>query len=985
MTRFSRSGGAANRGGVAFHSSCRRAVEALERRVLLSTFIVVNTADSGPGSLRQAILDANAHVGIDTIAFGIPGVGVQTIAPASALPAITDAVTIDGTTQPGYSAVAGAPVIELSGAKAGAGTGLVLGSGQTPANASIVKALIIDRFAGDGILIQGSGDQVKGCYIGLDAAGDAAAPKRGNGITVAASQVTIGGSTTADRNVVSGNRLAGINQLAFLSLSITGNYVGTNAIGTAAVANGHEGVRVLGSVTIGGAGPLGNVISGNGYSGIYVGGTGVGGIKATILGNYIGTNAAGTAAVGNGTSPAAPYRDGVTIASGGIHVGRAEGAATPVGNVISGNEGAGIAATLAPPAEIEGNLIGTDATGNFAVGNSGDGIICAVGYIGRNQFTSGASILAAGGNVISGNRGDGVLMVAHGQAIGVGTVAGNYIGTNLAGSAAIPNSGNGVEIQASNVSVGMNLNTESSTGAGNVISGNGGNGILVDNPASGGQIVGIHIGANFIGTDASGNAALGNSGDGILIEGGVTDIIGGLPPQLPQVISANGGAGISVVPGILNTAGENTIEGNLVGTNLAGTSPLGNGGNGMEVFDKGETIRNNLVSANHGSGIYLGESGSGSQIYSNKVGTNAAGVTAAGMGNASDGVTVFRSSSNFIGSDAPGGANVIAGNGGNGVTVDSGGITQPAVDTATFNRTSENSIFSNGGLGIDLGNDGVTPNHPGGLPIQGPNSFQDFPVILSAVSEPQATVVRYQLVSPVQVVQFFTNVAADPSGYGEGQTFVGTGPGTGQTGQTLTATLPNLPVGTILSATAIGAGGNTSEFSQDVTVIPAPPTVTHAAFDPQTNTISFTFSKDVSASLSPSSVRVHNQTTGQDVAVTGVSYDPTTNAATFQLPGNLPGGSYVATLLARAVTDSSGVQLDGNNDGTPGDDYTFQFSSTSGDVNLDGAVSFDDLLILASHFGQAGTFAQGDLNHDGSVDFADLLILAQGYAHRSNV
>jgi hypothetical protein len=83
---------------------------------------VTNAADSGAGSLRQAILDANATGGADVIAFDIPGSGVQTIAPASPLPAVTDPLTIDGTTQPGY---AGAPLIELDGLGAGQGvTGL---------------------------------------------------------------------------------------------------------------------------------------------------------------------------------------------------------------------------------------------------------------------------------------------------------------------------------------------------------------------------------------------------------------------------------------------------------------------------------------------------------------------------------------------------------------------------------------------------------------------------------------------------------------------------------------------------------------------------------------------------------------------------------------------------------------------------------------------------------------------------------------------
>src|SRR5947209_1999009 len=92
--------------------------------VTAATFTVTNTNDSGAGSLRQAILDANANPGLDTIAFNIPGAGVQTISPASVLPTITDSVIIDGYSQPGSSANTdpngfnGTLLIELSGAAA---------------------------------------------------------------------------------------------------------------------------------------------------------------------------------------------------------------------------------------------------------------------------------------------------------------------------------------------------------------------------------------------------------------------------------------------------------------------------------------------------------------------------------------------------------------------------------------------------------------------------------------------------------------------------------------------------------------------------------------------------------------------------------------------------------------------------------------------------------------------------------------------------
>ena len=106
-----------------------------------STFVVTNTGDSGTGSLRQTILDANGHPGADTIVFNIPGSGLHTITPSTALPTISDPVTIDGSTQPGF---AGDPIIELNGSQAGAN---VDGLRITPGTASFQGWSSIDSAA----------------------------------------------------------------------------------------------------------------------------------------------------------------------------------------------------------------------------------------------------------------------------------------------------------------------------------------------------------------------------------------------------------------------------------------------------------------------------------------------------------------------------------------------------------------------------------------------------------------------------------------------------------------------------------------------------------------------------------------------------------------------------------------------------------------------------------------------------------------------
>jgi hypothetical protein len=186
------------------------------------TFTVTNTNDSGTGSLRQAILDANS-MGGGTIQFNIPGAGVHTISPLTVLPNITQSVTIDGYTQPGSSQNTNPPtmginaviLIELSGTMAGNVNGLTI-----TASNCIVRGLVINSFQHDGIDIQGStsnGNVIEGNFIGTNTAGTAALPNgsAGNGGVILgfngdATNTTIGGTTPDARNLISGNIGSGI-------------------------------------------------------------------------------------------------------------------------------------------------------------------------------------------------------------------------------------------------------------------------------------------------------------------------------------------------------------------------------------------------------------------------------------------------------------------------------------------------------------------------------------------------------------------------------------------------------------------------------------------------------------------------------------------------------------------------------------------------------------------------------------------------------
>ena len=209
---------------------------------LLATYEVVSTADSGAGSLRDAIDQANASVGVaDTINFNIPGAGVHTINVGSTL-TITDAVTINATTDDSFATNSNRPAIVLDGNNAFTGDGLVL---TGTADGSMIRGLVIRDFSGDGIVIQAGSNNniITGNYIGrLTATGSdagAAEANTGSGVYVLGSNNTIGGLAAADRNVISGNATAGLyfNSSAAGNV-VRGNFIGTTAAGNVALGNG---------------------------------------------------------------------------------------------------------------------------------------------------------------------------------------------------------------------------------------------------------------------------------------------------------------------------------------------------------------------------------------------------------------------------------------------------------------------------------------------------------------------------------------------------------------------------------------------------------------------------------------------------------------------------------------------------------------------------------------------------------------------------
>ncbi|MEA2736661.1 MAG: hypothetical protein QOE14_3112 [Humisphaera sp.] len=344
-----------------YRASCS-ALELLEGRTLLSTYMVTSVNDAGAGSLRQAILDANAHAGADTVKFAI-GSGAKTINLAKGLPVLGDQLTLDATSQPGY---AGKPLVTLNGAAAGAAIdGLkITGSGVQ------VRGLAINRFSGSGILVLGTGsNRITNCYIGTDSAGSSASANAAHGILLQSPNNTVGGTTAADRNVISGNGSSGVFVYtnAATGNTIRGNYIGTDASGAMKIANAKNGVQINGAASnvIGGitAGER-NVISGNARDGVII--VNAGSKLNVVVGNFIGTDATGTKALGNGWY-------GIEISQPENVVG---GATAGAGNIVSANGYGGIVLYQATASgnRVQGNFIGTDVTGTKDLGNIGRGV-----------------------------------------------------------------------------------------------------------------------------------------------------------------------------------------------------------------------------------------------------------------------------------------------------------------------------------------------------------------------------------------------------------------------------------------------------------------------------------------------------------------------------------------------------------------------------------------------------------------------------------
>jgi hypothetical protein len=392
-----------------------------------STFTVTTTADSGAGSLRQAILDANANAGPDTIAFAISGPGVHTISPATVLPTMTSPVTIDGYSQPGASANTNPAgddavlLIEIEGSAFSFGQiGLELGAGS---DGSTIRGLVMNRWPGPAIQMTNSGnDTIAGNFLGTDPSGTIARTNTNPGAALGVYMVgalvsnnLVGGTTPGDRNLISGNPQGGVSILYGTGHKIQGNFIGTDVTGTLPLGNS-QGVAITSTSNVVGGlvAGAGNVISGNTGQGILFNGFD----GSFVQGNLIGTDVTGTKALGNGAGGIL-----VNSGSGNITIG---GAAAGARNVISANPGWGVAVYVTTGTVIQGNFIGTDVTGALPLGNAFTGAQFGGVYLDGPSSTVIGGPNPGEGNLIAFNRGNGVTVFGFGTETG-NTIRGNSI------------------------------------------------------------------------------------------------------------------------------------------------------------------------------------------------------------------------------------------------------------------------------------------------------------------------------------------------------------------------------------------------------------------------------------------------------------------------------------------------------------------------------------------------------------------------------
>ncbi len=600
------------------------------------TFIVTTTDDNNDGlcgaehcSLREAINAANAHSSADTIKFNIPqsdagyNYGAFTIQPKSALPVLRDDdTTINGSSQAGFR---DDPIIVLNGIDAGdEANGLEIRAAHCT-----IRSLVVHSFGGGGVVLRGkraANNRVEGCFIGIDVIGYRSFPNGRHGTALPDGELIVDGIDIvegANHNIIGGT---GAND--------------------------------------------GNILSGGGDFGNGVFIAGKGSDNNVVQGNYIGTDISGSSEMGNYC--------GVEIAAGAGN--NLIGGGSEAGNIISGNrfDGVLIRGKGTKGNRVQGNTIGLDVSGSYPIGNTHAAIYTTNTPQGGVRISQAAQDNLIGGtapgtgNIISGNAEHGVVLTDAGTS--GNRVQGNLIGPDGSGTQAIGNSLDGFGGGASAVYVSdgarNNLIGGTSAKAGNIISGNFGDGIAF----FGTNTRHNAVQGNTIGLDTSGTKAMPNFGTGVFIATH-SNFVGGSEPGARNVIASNSLVGIEIF------GDNNLVQGNFIGTDKDGTKALGNKFRGIDIFGVNNLIggtqpgTRNIVSGNGYNGIDI--ISDNNRVQGNFIGTDKSGTKALGNGSSGISISGFRDSTgaligakgNLIGGSEPGARNVISGNNYDGIGI----------------------------------------------------------------------------------------------------------------------------------------------------------------------------------------------------------------------------------------------------------------------------------------------------------------------------
>jgi parallel beta-helix repeat protein len=598
-----------------------------------STYYVVSTlSDSGAGSLRNAITSVNSapSTQYSGITFSVAGV----ITLASALPNITNKVLIDGTTAPGYTAgnTTTAPLVAVN--FNGVSTGFNFNSGSA---GSGISALSIYGSTSNGVTLNVGSITLLSNYIGLNLSG-APGGNAKNGVYISASSTNnvIGTNPKSISglysNVISGNTLNGIVIYGSAGNQIQGNAIGTNPAGTTAIGNKNNGILVTYYATE----------------------------------NTIGGTASYNAATGQTNNPTG-NKGTVPIVS----------IAPPQGNLISGNTQNGVLIEAGSElTALSGNFIGTNNVGTSAIGNGLDGV--NISNANNNQligctFQDNPFIYY---NVLSGNGRNG-LYIYNSNAI---LVQANFFGAGANNASMVPNAQDGINVGGTSAGVQVG----GVIPLGNVSAGNGRDGIRVAGTASGFTTF------NTFGGLYAFQGAAPNQGNGITIDStGLNNLI------RTNVMSGNIGNGIELTA---NATGV-TVDPNVVGLNTEGTGVLtgttatggfGNGGSGVKVSGSGNyiggysgsVIPQNTFSGNRRYGVEIAAGASGNYVFNASIGLATTLKAGTGFGNGLGGVLIAGSNNyvqaynatptTYTGTLIPA---YVSGNTGNGITLTGSGNT----------------------------------------------------------------------------------------------------------------------------------------------------------------------------------------------------------------------------------------------------------------------------------------------------------------------